>query len=89
MWGNFKNRFVGLEYILPAFDDLTVSLEFLTNLLNTLVFVIDQFVLILPELEHLLEFLVKGLLDPDDHVLHHDDLVAFGVVGEQFKGVVE
>lgn len=45
--------------------------------------------MVLPEFHDLFELPVEGLLDPEHHVLHHDDLVALSVVAEELEGVVK
>jgi len=82
---NLEYRLIGLKHILSALDDLIVPFQFFTDFLNPFVLIIDKFILILPELEYFFEFLVESFLDPDNHVLHHDDLVALGVVRKELE----
>jgi hypothetical protein len=45
--------------------------------------------LTLSEFEHFIELSIECLFDFDDNVLHEDNLIFFGVVGEELEGGVE
>jgi hypothetical protein len=82
---DMQDRLIRLKNIAFAVDDFIGSFKFLTDFLDAFVLVVDDLVLVLSQFEYLLEFLVVGLLDAENEVFHHDDLVALGIVREQLK----
>jgi hypothetical protein len=45
--------------------------------------------LVLSEFENLFKLSIEGLFDASHHVLHHQNLVSFGIVTEQLEGIVK
>ena len=84
-----QHLIVVFEDVILAQNCVVLSFEFLADLNDSFVLVVDELVLVLPQLGQFVELFVEGPLYQADDIFHHDDLVALGVVVEQLKGRVE